>query len=141
MGMSPGYAACIASGSGLCSTLSALGASDAQLNGVGTGSISDTELLDYLTGNTAAPYQVAPSVSSSATDTVLGSLGSVADAVSDPVQGQGIVQIVPAAISSAVTSASTFLSNNWVWILLAVGAVLLILVWAYGGFRLGFLQG
>lgn len=117
--------------SGICQTLVAEGASDQDLLDVASGCMDDTALLTELMSGYKSPVVVT----SSATDIVLGSLGAAGDSVSNAVSD------VVNPIGNAITSAGNWLKSNWLWIVGILLAGLLLVAWAYGGFRLGFLQG
>jgi hypothetical protein len=149
--------------SGICTTLQAEGATDQDLINVGAGVIDDTDLLNELTENYNAP--VTPSTSTdydslvgTGLDTLSdGTLGALSlfggpsttaignTAIVGATSGAATVATVASnavtAVQNAANSLATWLQNNYIWLIVGVVAVLLLLVWAYGGFKLGFLQG
>jgi hypothetical protein len=130
-GAASGYALCVANfGSGLCDTLQVQGADDNQLALVGNGSIDPVLLMGELSGVAAAPY-VSPTspgtsvgetssfvqsnpVSSSTSDLLLGGIQNTADSV-------GLGNVLS--------------TGNLVLYGLIALAILLLVVWAYGGFK------
>lgn len=115
----------------MCDTLQALGATDVQLGLVGVGSVDPMQLLDELTGNAAAP--VVPA--SSTTDIVLGGIGATGEAIS-----QGASNVA-STITGGLSGIASWFSSHWIWLVAGIIAVLLLAVWAFGGFKLGFLGG
>lgn len=131
--------------SGICGTLQSLGASDEQLEQVGSGAIQDTDLLNQLTGNYATPADATPQYDI---------IGLAADAlIPGGVPGSSLpttVSDVSNAAKNAANNATDYLSqlwakimawfkSNWIWIAVVIFVIIAIAAWGFGGFKVGFL--
>ena len=132
-----GYDLCVNSlGDGTCDTLQALGATDNQLGAVGTdddpagaASILLTQLTAEGSGQTSNGVPASNVPVSSLTDQILGVPGSA-------------INVTASAADSAATAVGGFFGNigswfssNWIWILVAIVAVVLLIVFVYGASR------
>jgi hypothetical protein len=126
-----GYNLCVSKfGSGMCDTLQVQGADDAQLALVGNGSIDPVLLMNELSGVAAAPY-----VSPTSPGTSVGATSAFA--TSNPVESS-FTDLLAGATQNAADSiglGSVFDTSSLILYGVVAIGILLLIVWAYGGFR------
>jgi hypothetical protein len=120
-----GYDLCVNNvGEGTCDTLQALGATDEQLALVGSGTVDPVTMMNEVASGTNSAGAIAPPVvpASSASDIVLGSLGSAGTAVSNATSG----------FVATITNALSGLGQYAIWIVVGIIALILVALFVFG---------